>query len=73
MSLCIFQQTWTSAHPTLIAGMSMLYVVTLLDLILAHVKLDILEMAKAAMVCCFCVLLKVMFYCVSVFANNHLN
>ena len=31
----------------------MLSVVTLVDLILAHVKLDILEMAKLAAVCCF--------------------
>ena len=50
----------------------MLSVVTLMDLTLAHVKLDILEMAKVAMVCClfvffesvdvllcFCLLLKV--------------
>ena len=38
--------------------MSMLSVVILMDLTLAHVKLDILEMAKVAMVCCLCVLLK---------------
>ena len=47
-----------SALPALIAVMSMLYVVTLMDLTLAHVKLDTLEMAKIAMVCCLCVLLK---------------
>ena len=50
MSFCILPQTWTSAHPTLIAVTLMLSVVTLMDLTLAHVKLDILEMAKVAMV-----------------------
>ena len=39
-----------SVPPTLIAVMSMLSVVTLLDLTLAHVKLDTLEMAKVALV-----------------------
>ena len=42
-----------SALPTLIVVMSMLYVVTLAGLTLAHVKLGILEMAKVAMVCLF--------------------
>ena len=37
---------------------SMLYVITLMGLTLAHVKLDILEMAKVATVCSLCVLLK---------------
>ena len=35
---------------------SMLYVITLTGLTLAHVNLDILEMAKVAMVCCLCIL-----------------
>ena len=62
---------WMSALPTLIAVTSMLYVVTLTGLTLAHVKLDIVEMAKVAMVCCFCVLLKVlMFCCVPVFSSK---
>ena len=48
---------------------SMLYVVTLTGLTLAHVKLDILEMAKVAMVCCLCFLFELlMFCCVSVFS-----
>ena len=41
----------------------MLSVVTLMDLTLAHVKLDILEMAKVAMVCCSFVLLKGLMLC----------
>ena len=49
--------------------MQMLSVVILMDLTLAHVKLDTLEMAKVAMVCCLLVLLKVlMLRCVSVFS-----
>ena len=63
MSFSILPQTWTSAHPTLITVTSMLSVVTLMDLTLAHVKLDILEMANVAMVCCLCVLLKVLMLC----------
>ena len=67
MSFSTVPQTWTSAHPTLIAVVSMLSVVTLMYLTLAHVNLDILEMAKVAMVCCLFVLLKVsMLCCVSV-------
>ena len=47
----------------------MLYVVTLTGLTIAHVKLDILEMGKVAMVCCLCVLLNVlMICCVHVFS-----
>ena len=62
---------WMSALPTLIAVTSMLYVVTLTGLTLAHVKLDIVEMAKVAMVYCFCVLLKVlMICCVPVFSSK---
>ena len=39
-----------SALPTLIPVMSMLYVVTLMDLTLVHAKLDTLGMAKAVAV-----------------------
>ena len=39
-----------SVPPTLIAVMQMLSVVTLMDLTLAHVKLDTLEMAKVVLV-----------------------
>ena len=42
---------------------SMLYVVTLSGLTLAHVNLDMVEMAKVAMVCSLCVLLKVLMFC----------
>ena len=47
-----------SVPPTLMTVMRMLSVVTPTGLTLAHVKLDTLEMAKIAMVCCLCVLLK---------------
>ena len=40
----------TSAHPTLMAVTSMLSVVTLMDLILVRVTLDILEMGQIARV-----------------------
>ena len=66
MSFSILPQTLTSAHPTLITVTSMLSVVTLMDLTLAHVKLDILEMARAAMVCylfvCFTKSLDALFF-----------
>ena len=39
-----------SALPTLKAVMQMLSVITLMDLILAHAKLDTLEMAKVVLV-----------------------
>ena len=42
-----------SVPPALIAVMSMLCVVTLMDLTLAHVKLDILEMANVVLVSSF--------------------
>ena len=41
-----------SALPTLTAVMSMLSVVTLMDLTLVHVKLDTLEMANTVVVNC---------------------
>ena len=41
-----------SALPTLIAVMSMLSVVTLVDLTIAHVKLDMMEMANTVAVSC---------------------
>lgn len=44
----IVKQTSTSALPTLIAVTSMLSVITLVDLTLAHVKLDFLEMVDPA-------------------------
>ena len=42
-----------SVQPTLIAVMSMQPVVTLVDLTLAYVKMDILEMGELAVVRCF--------------------
>jgi len=43
-------ETQTNALPTLMAVMSMLSVVTPMHLTLAHVKLDMLEMADLAVV-----------------------